>query len=316
MRPHRREPTRLPRPWDSPGKNTGVGVLCLGTLKYHCLKFFSHKECVVYFAGKNPPFFCLGVHAWLLNFLKQKEKRARKFSQFKLRMVPILLKWCACFFSTSALSGVPGSRFSLAEFIQILNVRVSFRSGEKGRRSRGRIQQLHVKTAISPPVFSSAALHLTQSFYDICCQQVLGLPEFCGGKCPSGLFTPAGLGTEAPSVLKIHHIASLYLLSSKNVSVIAFYLLLPVFHSLCPCDCILIIFFFTFEVGFRRGKDKNTCGQYATFNEKSRNNFDNREVYNAYYERNQKAICSVFSSRLKSKEKEMEDEIKKVNIYC
>ena len=25
MRPHRRQPMRLPRPWDSPGKNTGVG---------------------------------------------------------------------------------------------------------------------------------------------------------------------------------------------------------------------------------------------------------------------------------------------------
>ena len=25
MRPHRWQPTRLPRPWDSPGKNTGVG---------------------------------------------------------------------------------------------------------------------------------------------------------------------------------------------------------------------------------------------------------------------------------------------------
>ena len=25
MRPHTRQPTRLPRPWDSPGKNTGVG---------------------------------------------------------------------------------------------------------------------------------------------------------------------------------------------------------------------------------------------------------------------------------------------------
>ena len=27
--PHRRQPTRLPRPWDSPGKNTGVGCHCL-----------------------------------------------------------------------------------------------------------------------------------------------------------------------------------------------------------------------------------------------------------------------------------------------
>ena len=25
VRPHRHQPTRLPRPWDSPGKNTGVG---------------------------------------------------------------------------------------------------------------------------------------------------------------------------------------------------------------------------------------------------------------------------------------------------
>ena len=25
VRPHRPQPTRLPRPWDSPGKNTGVG---------------------------------------------------------------------------------------------------------------------------------------------------------------------------------------------------------------------------------------------------------------------------------------------------
>ena len=29
VRPHRRQPTRLPHPWDSPGKNTGVGCHCL-----------------------------------------------------------------------------------------------------------------------------------------------------------------------------------------------------------------------------------------------------------------------------------------------
>ena len=32
--PHRRQPNRLPRPWDSPGKNTGVG--CHGLLQ--CMK--------------------------------------------------------------------------------------------------------------------------------------------------------------------------------------------------------------------------------------------------------------------------------------
>ena len=29
VQPHRRQPTRLPSPWDSPGKNTGVGCHCL-----------------------------------------------------------------------------------------------------------------------------------------------------------------------------------------------------------------------------------------------------------------------------------------------
>ena len=29
VQPHRRQPTRLCRPWDSPGKNTGVGCHCL-----------------------------------------------------------------------------------------------------------------------------------------------------------------------------------------------------------------------------------------------------------------------------------------------
>ena len=29
VQPHRRQPTRLRRPWDSPGNNTGVGYNCL-----------------------------------------------------------------------------------------------------------------------------------------------------------------------------------------------------------------------------------------------------------------------------------------------
>ena len=29
VRPHGQQPIRLPRPWDSPGKNTGVGCHCL-----------------------------------------------------------------------------------------------------------------------------------------------------------------------------------------------------------------------------------------------------------------------------------------------
>ena len=39
VRPHRWQPTRLPRPWDSPGKNTGVG--CHFLLQYVKVKSLS-----------------------------------------------------------------------------------------------------------------------------------------------------------------------------------------------------------------------------------------------------------------------------------
>ena len=40
LRPHRRQPTRLPRPWDSPGKNTGVGCHFL----LQCMKVKSERS--------------------------------------------------------------------------------------------------------------------------------------------------------------------------------------------------------------------------------------------------------------------------------
>ena len=40
VQPHRWQPTRLPRPWDSPGKNTGVGCHFL----LQCVKVKSESE--------------------------------------------------------------------------------------------------------------------------------------------------------------------------------------------------------------------------------------------------------------------------------
>ena len=40
VQPHRRQPTRLPCPWDSPGKNTGVGCHFL----LQCMKVKSQSE--------------------------------------------------------------------------------------------------------------------------------------------------------------------------------------------------------------------------------------------------------------------------------
>ena len=39
-KPRRRQPTRLPRPWDSPGKNTGVGCHFL----LQCMKVKSESD--------------------------------------------------------------------------------------------------------------------------------------------------------------------------------------------------------------------------------------------------------------------------------
>ena len=39
-RPHGPQPTRLPRPWDSPGKNAGVG----GRFLLQCMKVESERE--------------------------------------------------------------------------------------------------------------------------------------------------------------------------------------------------------------------------------------------------------------------------------
>ena len=40
VRPHRRQPTRLPRPWDCPGKSNGVGCHFL----LQCMKVKSKSE--------------------------------------------------------------------------------------------------------------------------------------------------------------------------------------------------------------------------------------------------------------------------------
>ena len=44
VRPHRRQPTRLPCPWDSPGKNTGAGRHFL----LQCMKVKSESEVAQY----------------------------------------------------------------------------------------------------------------------------------------------------------------------------------------------------------------------------------------------------------------------------
>ena len=54
VQPHRRQPTRLPRPWDSPGKNTGVGCLFL----LQCMKVKSESEVAQSCPTRRNPMDC------------------------------------------------------------------------------------------------------------------------------------------------------------------------------------------------------------------------------------------------------------------
>ena len=54
VRPHRRQPTRLPRPWDSPGKNTEVGCPFL----LQCMKVKSESEVAQLCPTPSDPMDC------------------------------------------------------------------------------------------------------------------------------------------------------------------------------------------------------------------------------------------------------------------
>ena len=49
VQPHRREPTRLPRPWDSPGKNTGVGCFIFSPNPIKLLRALSAQPLLGFF---------------------------------------------------------------------------------------------------------------------------------------------------------------------------------------------------------------------------------------------------------------------------
>ena len=54
VRPHRWQLTRLPRPWDSPGKNTGVGCHFL----LQCMKVKSESEVAQSYPTLSDPMDC------------------------------------------------------------------------------------------------------------------------------------------------------------------------------------------------------------------------------------------------------------------
>ena len=54
LQPHRRQPIRLPHPWDSPGKNTGVGC----HFRLQCMKVKSESEVAQLCPTPSDPMDC------------------------------------------------------------------------------------------------------------------------------------------------------------------------------------------------------------------------------------------------------------------
>ena len=99
MRPHRRQPTRLPHPWDSPGKNTGVGCHFL----LQCMKVKSESEVAQSCPTLSDPMDCSlpgsSVHGifqarvleWVAIAFSRRHKR-RRFDPW-VKKIPWSRKW-------------------------------------------------------------------------------------------------------------------------------------------------------------------------------------------------------------------------------
>ena len=108
VRPHRWQPTRLPRPWDSPGKNTGVGchglLQCMkGNMKGKSLsrvRLFPTPWTAAYQAPPPMGFSRQRVLKWvaiafsvLISKLCISSPMARNSSSMKYK--PFICSWCA-----------------------------------------------------------------------------------------------------------------------------------------------------------------------------------------------------------------------------
>ena len=67
VRPHRRQPIRLPRPWDSPSKNTGVGCHFL----LQCMKVKSEREVTQSYPTLSDPMDCSPPGSSAMGFSRQ-----------------------------------------------------------------------------------------------------------------------------------------------------------------------------------------------------------------------------------------------------
>ena len=85
VQPHRRQPTRLPDPWDSPGKNTGVGCHFL----LQCMKVKSESEVAQLCPTLSDPMDCSPPGSSIHGIFQAR-----------------ILEWGAIAFSNSSMSAI------------------------------------------------------------------------------------------------------------------------------------------------------------------------------------------------------------------
>ena len=94
VQPHRQQPTRL-CPWDSPGKNTGVGCHFL----LQCMKVKSESEVAQPCPTLSNPMDCSLPGSSIMGFSRQEYWKLRLFQIKK----SVLLKWARTIFCLSRI---------------------------------------------------------------------------------------------------------------------------------------------------------------------------------------------------------------------
>ena len=105
VRPHRQQPTRLPRPWNSPGKNTGVGCHFL----LQCMTVKSESEVAQ-------------SHPTLSNPMDCSLPGSSTHGIFQAR----ILEWDAIAFSTSPIENSPKLKTYLSNQLPDLLAQISY----------------------------------------------------------------------------------------------------------------------------------------------------------------------------------------------
>ena len=95
VRPHRWQPTRFPRPWDSPGKNTGVGCHFL----LQCMKVKSEREVTQQCLTLSDPMDCSlpgpSIHGIFQTRVLEGVPLPSPFSRYKYVKFLIVFKFCS-----------------------------------------------------------------------------------------------------------------------------------------------------------------------------------------------------------------------------